>query len=126
MKKSISVDKQCVTKILSYIKNIKQVLEMENVKSSESLEDSIAAKYAVTQLVTNIYELSKNIQASTLSTLQDFSKIRLRTTRQIASHDYASIDFKLVYAICVRLMAQPVYNELSKFIKEDVNDGEDK
>jgi|GEM_PF-692743 len=119
VKKSLTTDKQCISKILKYIENIRQSLDHENVKSYEALEDTISTKFAVTQLITNIYELSKHIQISTLDSLKAFSKIRLRTTRQIASHDYAAVDFKLVYAICTRLTAKSVQEELYKFSKED-------
>ena len=121
MKKSLETDKQCVGKILGYIQNIRQSLDHESVKSYESLENTVSTKFAVTQLITNIYELSKHIQTSTLDSLKEFGKIRLRTTRQIASHDYAAIDFKLVYIVCSRLIAQPVCDELAEFIKEDVD-----
>jgi len=121
VKKSLDTDKQCVGKILSYVENIRQSLDHESVKSYEALEDTVSTKFAVTQLITNIYELSKHIQAATLDSLKEFSKIRLRTTRQIASHDYASIDFKLVFTICTRLTAKSVQDELSEFIKEDRN-----
>ena len=125
MKKSLDTDKQCVGKILRYIGNIRQSLDHESVKSYEALEDTVSTKFAVTQLITNIYELSKHIQPTTLDSLKEFGKIRLRTTRQIASHDYAAIDFKLVFNICTRLTAKSVQDELSKFIKED-EDGNDK
>ena len=125
MKNSLAIDKQCVGKIIRYIQNIEQVLAQEDVKSFEALEDSVAAKFAVTQLITNIYELTKHMQTSTLDSFKEFGKIRLRTTRQIASHDYASIDFKLVYTICSRLIAKSVHEELSRFIKED-GDGDSK
>ena len=118
MKKSINTDKQCVAKILRYIQNIRSSLEYENIKSYKELEDSVSAKFAVTQLITNIYELSKHIQISSLNILIEFNKIRIRTTRQIASHDYAAVDFRLVYAICLKLIAQAVSNELSKFVEE--------
>ena len=62
MKKSLNSDKQCISKILKYIEHIRQSLDHENVKSYEALEDTVSAKFAVTQLITNIYELSKHIQ----------------------------------------------------------------
>ena len=122
MKKSMNIDKQCVEKILRYIQNIRQSLDHEKVKSYESLEDTVSTKFAVTQLITNIYEISKHMQATTLDSLKEFGKIRLRTTRQIASHDYGSIDFRLVFNICTKLTAQPVSDELSEFIKEDADE----
>ena len=125
MKKSLNTDKQCVGKILRYIGNIRQSLDHENVKSYEALENTISTKFAVTQLITNIYELSRHVQKETLDSLNEFSRIRLRTTRQIASHDYASIDFKLVFTICTMLARDSVQEELSKFIEEDEN-GNDK
>ena len=124
MKKSLATDKQCVGKILSYIENIRQSLDHENVKSYEDLEDTVSTKFAVTQLITNIYELSRHIQATTLDSLKEFGKIKLRTTRQIESHDYAAIDFKLVFAICVRLTKESVQDELSEFVKEDEDGGD--
>ena len=117
MKKDTANDKQYAAKILAHILDMAQVLEFEKIKSDAELENSVAAKFAITQLITNIYELTRNIQPATLQALRNFANIKLRTTRQIASHDYGSIDFRLVYAIAMKLTSPTVRKELSRFIE---------
>ena len=121
MNKDTANDRRHAAKILAHIADIGRVLELEKIDSSSDLAGSIAAKFAVTQLITNIYELTRGMQPATLQALNEFGKIRLRTTRQIASHDYGAMDFRLVYVIAAKLTSQQVRNELSNFIKEARN-----
>ena len=123
MKKSDQTDMRCVVRIRRYIRDLEQILEADNIKSFQDLKKSLAAKYAITQLITNIYELSDRMQDNALKNLEEFSKLRvnLKTTRQIASHDYVSIDFKPVYEVCRQLTSESVKHELSNYIEGDTD-----
>ena len=125
MKKSASTDRKCIEKLCKYIGDIKKIIDADSINSSRDLKMTLAAKYAITQLITNCYELSVNMRDETLCSMIEFQKIRLRTTRQIASHDYDRIDYNPVYAICLQLMSDNVYNELinklSEIRKDDIN-----
>ena len=113
MKKSERTDKVCIEKILGYIGDIKECFEHYGINSHEELEDKKLAQYATTQILTNIYGLKKKVTESTLSNLPEFDKIRLATARNIASHDYDEINFKIVYDICKKkLLSETVMNEL--------------
>ena len=118
MKKTNETDKQCVVKILRYIKDMAIIFNEQQITSHRALEQSTAAKYAATQLITNIYELTKHMQESTLKSLATFAGINLKTSRQIASHNYAAIEFRAVYDRCVKLIADPVRDELCAFLED--------
>ena len=81
MKKSSQVDAKCVSKMIKYVEDIREILTNEGVNSHVDLKQSLAAKYAVTQLITNIYELTKHMQTETMQSLPELNGIRLRTAR---------------------------------------------
>ena len=116
MEKSSSTDKQCLIRIRRYINDLGQIIDAYNIQSYQDLRKSLAAKYAVTQLITNIYELSKALHEDTLKSLIEFNQIKIRTVRQLASHEYTKIDFKPVFEVCKQLSSTAVSNELAKFI----------
>ena len=122
MKKSVNTDRQCVIRIHNYISELGQIINSYNIQSFQDLRRSLAAKYAVTQLITNIYELSKMLQEDTLKSLTVFDQIKIRTVRQLASHEYTKIDFKPVFEICRQLTSKSVLDELTKFYEEDTDD----
>ena len=119
MKKSAGTDRQCIVRIFNYIRELEQIIATYNIQSFQDLRISLAAKYAVTQLITNIYELTKALQELTLQSLTEFNKIKLRTARQIASHHYDAIEFRTVYNICLKLASEIVYNELNNWFGDD-------
>ena len=123
IKNSFNVNKQCVIKILKYTDENKQVLQQGNIETAQDLERSLSPKYAVTQLITNIYEVSKKLQPDILQSLTEFNRIKTRTARQIASHDYVKVDFNIILNICKNLTKDNVIAELNNFLKG--NDNED-
>ena len=50
------------------------------------------------------------------------NKINLKKTRQIASHDYISVDFKPVFEICLQLISETIQSELINFFEGDGNE----
>jgi len=117
MKKSNSTDRQCLKRILRYIGDIQQIFEDADIKEFQDLKKSLMAKYATTQVLTNIYELSRKLQDTTLGGLTKFNSPILRTARQIASHNYEAIDFKSIYSLCMTLTGDTVRNELEAFLE---------
>jgi len=122
MKKSIQTDTQCVAKILKYIGDIKQILINESIKSYQNLENSLAAKYAVTQLITNVYELSTNLQPATLQLFTAFNSIEVSLARHISSHVYDKVNFRIIYRICTQLTDDNIFDELNKWRAENANE----
>lgn len=122
MGKRSDIEIRCVKGIQAYIGDLQQIITDSNIQSFQDLKKSLAPKYAVTQLITNIYELSKELHSDTLQSLVEFSKINIRVVRQLASHKYKLIDFKPVFATCLQLTSESVSNELTKFQKEAHSD----
>lgn len=119
MKKSIAVDKQCITKMLKYIEEIKMIIDDGNIASFQDLKASLIHKYAVTQIITNIYELSKKMQDSTLQELKYLDMRMLRTARQIASHNYDALDFRSIFNLCSDLADDLLISELISCLEEE-------
>lgn len=113
MKKSSELDKQCIEKILKNINRIKSAFEHFNINSLADFQNCDLAQLAITQAITNIHESKKHMQDDTLVKLQEFDTIRLSGTRNIASHDYDSLNEKVVYEICLKLLAKQVNEVLS-------------
>ena len=126
MKKNNKTDKICIEKILGYVEHIRDCFERYNIKSHNDLENEKLAQFAITQIITNIHELKKKLTDEALLKLPEFDKIRLAGARNIASHDYDSLDFEVIYRICKRrLLSENVKNELEGVLEsyEDNNNG---
>jgi uncharacterized protein with HEPN domain len=120
MKKTAETDRHTAAKIQKYIADIKQILSNDNIGCFQELRRSLSAKYAITQLITNIYETARRFREEALKTsLPTFSNINLKRTRQLASHDYMSIDFKPVFEICQQLMSKKVREELERLVGKE-------
>ena len=122
MKKSASVDVQCITKIQAYINDIRAILATDNISSAEALKNTLSAKYATTQLITNIYELSRKLQDDTLTALPNFNSPVLKKARQIASHEYEAVDFRSIYSLCTQLTGETVKKELNTCLEVCISD----
>ena len=126
MKKSDKTDKICIEKILRYIGYIQECFEHYEIKNHSDLEDKKLAQFAITQIITNIHELRKKLTDEVLLKLPEFDKIRLSNARNIASHDYDSLDFEAVYRICNRrLLSENVKNELEGVLKSYENNNDE-
>lgn len=122
MKQSIKTDIICIEKIIKYVKGIKECFEHFNINSDSDLQDTFLAKLAITQLITNIYETKKHIQDVTLQKIPNLNSINLQAARHIASHDYESVSFDIIYRRCLQLTSEKVYNELESFIEGDYDE----
>jgi len=116
MKKSVEYDCKCVERILRYIRQLKEAQEHFEVNNSDDLVQNDLCLLATAQIFTNIYETKKNMQESTLDKMPELGKVNLRIARNIASHDYESLDLKVVYNQVIRLLNIKLSNELEAFI----------
>ena len=116
MKQSIQTDIAVINRILKYIKVMGEAFEQFNIKNSTDLEESHICQLAITQAITNIYELNKKLQTETSVKLILLSKLQysLKAARNISSHDYYSLDFEIIY----RLVCQLLKPELSLELRE--------
>lgn len=91
----LSLDEQCLQKIEKYTAKIREAFkQIENLTAVEI--DKGLAGYALTQCLTNLYETvvrvnSENLTVKLLPILK-----RTKITRNIASHDYDSINWDIV------------------------------
>lgn len=95
----LSVDEQCLQKIEKYTGKINEAYsQIENLNDLEI--DKGLMGYALTQCLTNLYEtvIKINSEALTVKLLPILK--RTRVTRNIASHDYDSINWDIVKEIC--------------------------
>jgi len=116
VKPSAKTDIICVEKILKYIDDIKDCLEHFNIKSHNDLKSTRLSQLAITQVITNICEVKKKITPETLQNLQKFDRIKVVGARNIASHDYERINFKIIYDICNMLSCDKVIAELKEVV----------
>jgi len=116
MKPSPELDMYCVEKILKYIKNIRQAYATYNIFRAHELATNELCHFAITQIITNIYETKIKLTDDALAQIPKFAKIRLRTARNIASHDYDSVDFDIVYRITLQLTSNEVVKELEAIV----------
>ena len=98
MKQSKKFDAICIGKILKYIHTINEAYTMFGISNADDLDGNSVCQLAVTQAITNIYQLRQKIQEETLVLMPLFAKLRLglKAARNIASHDYDSLDFSII------------------------------
>ena len=118
MKQSTKTDLVCIKKILKYIALIDKTYSQLKVNSLQDLESNEICQLAIAQAVTNIYEVKKQIQEHTLCKAPEFNKILLKAARNIASHDYDSLDFKIIYRRTLQLLKHEITVELEAIIND--------
>jgi len=118
MKLSPRTDLICLNKILRYIALINKTYNKFEIKSINDLESDEVCQLAIAQAVTNIYEAKKIIRPITLLKAPAFDKILLKAARNIASHDYDSLDFEIIYKRTMQLLKSEVLKELEAIIHD--------
>lgn len=108
MKKGWTCDKVCIEKIIKNIDRIEAAFEHFEIETPEDLIDCDLAQLAITQAITNIHETKKLLRQETLDNIRNFDTIKVAAARNIASHDYDSVNFKIIYDISVRLISEPI------------------
>ena len=118
MKQSNEQDIKNLNSITKSLVNIKKAFEQNNINNTNNLKNDEITQAACTQFITNIQELKKKLQDETYNKLVELNKIKLSGARNIASHDYDSIDFNIIYYICERLIKPVIFAEIYKILTE--------
>jgi uncharacterized protein with HEPN domain len=112
MQPSAKADKIRIAKILKYTEDIKECFKHFNITSYNDLKAVRLSQFAVTQIITNIYELKKKLTLEALLDMPNFDNVKMAGARNIASHDYEQINFRMIYDICAMLTSETVISEL--------------
>ncbi|MCL2079967.1 MAG: hypothetical protein FWH17_09035 [Oscillospiraceae bacterium] len=112
MKRSARLDLICIDKILKYIQTMLNAYFTYQINSADDLANNDLCQLAITQIITNIYELKLKIREETLAQTPLFAKIGLKAARNIASHDYDGLDFDIIYRRTIQLTRQEISDEL--------------
>ena len=118
MQKSNEQDIIKLTSILKYLNYIKDCFEKHNINNSNTLKNDFIAQAACTQFITNIYENKNKLQDETYDKLVELNKIKLAGARHIASHDYDSLEFRAIFAICKQLTITIIFEEINNVLSE--------
>jgi uncharacterized protein with HEPN domain len=118
MEKSIKLDINKINGIIKSLTNIKKCFDQHSVNNANNLKNDEVAQAACTQFITNIYEDKKKLRDETLNKLIELNKIRLAGARNIASHDYDSLEFSVIFLICTQLTKAAVLSEAYKILSE--------
>ena len=125
MKKSKEQDIKKLNSIIKSLTNIKKVFEQNDIINSNGLKRDDITQAACTQFITNIQEDKNKLQDETYNKLIELNKIKLAGARNIASHDYDSLDFGIIYDICKRLTRSVILSEIYGVLAEiEQKDGE--
>lgn len=118
MKKSPEQDISKLNSILKYLTNIKKCLNQNNIKNVTDLKNDEIAQAACTQFITNIHEAKNKLQDETNNKLTELNKIKLSGARNIASHDYDSVNFAVIFNICKQLTEESIFEEVKEVLSE--------
>jgi len=116
VKHSAETDIISLRRILGYIMDIGECFDHFVVESHADFAANRLAQYAITQIITNIAEIRKDISDATLLLLPGFSRIKVIGARNIASHAYEQVNFRIIYDICGMLQSENVVKELNGVI----------
>jgi uncharacterized protein with HEPN domain len=133
LKKSVRQDITKLNDIIESLTTIRQALGQYKITTHEHLAENKVARAACTQLITNVYEAVNHerhgLRDTTVKRLTKLGSVSLERTRNIASHDYLSVNFSVVYYLCVKItksdVLAEVYGVLSEVERELAEGGDD-
>jgi hypothetical protein len=99
-----SADEQCVMKVEKYSKKIDEAYRCIAQMSADDIEDSLYG-FALAQCMTNLYETILRVNSDRLSEMLFPLLKRTRTSRNIASHDYDSLNWDIVKQNCKAIIS---------------------
>lgn len=100
----LSIDEQCISKIEKYVTKINELYSLVEHLSDIQIEDGFYG-LALTQCLTNLYELVIKVSSEELSYKLMPILQKTKTTRNIASHDYDSINWNIIKRNCKSIIA---------------------
>ena len=114
MKQSDETDIVCIDRVLKYVQTLNDIYNTFNINTLNDLESNHICQLAVTQTVTNIHQLRQKIRTETLDKMPLFGNLKpmLKAARNIASHDYYSLDFEIIYRLTRHLLKPEMRSEL--------------
>jgi len=124
MKPTIKTDIQCLDRIIKHITSIHEAFTTLNVSSLDDYLQNNICQLATAQVITNIHELKNKLRDETLAKLTQFSSIRTQAARNIASHDYDRLDFRIIYDRAKQLQNSNIADELERVRHDLLNDSE--
>ncbi len=101
------------------ISDLKDSLQEFKIQSFQDLKNSRFGKYSITQIITIIYGLSTHIRETMLKRLLAFNGIDMNVTRNISSHNYDALNYRILYSIIEKLIDDKIFNELSDYLGVD-------
>jgi uncharacterized protein with HEPN domain len=118
MIQSDNTDLIYINKLRKYIVDLKETYNTLGISNADELAENTIGRYAITQIITNIYEDKLKIQEKALIKIPLINKISLKTARHIASHDYGRVDFDIIFKRTEQLLKPEVLSELEAVIND--------
>ena len=125
VKQTNKTDAICATKILKHIQSVRDAFAIFKIKSSADFLSSHICQLAVAQAMTNVFELRKKLREEVVDNMPHFGRLRLKATRNIASHDYDSLDFAILFKQTQQLLDSEVNKELEALRDDKLSDSSD-
>ena len=102
----VSKDEQILVKIAKYISMLKDAYSQIKNLPDDEINDSLNG-LALTQCITNLYELTIRIEDENVSDKLFFlSSGRVARLRNISAHDYDSVNWNIVKEVCRKIISQ--------------------
>jgi uncharacterized protein YutE (UPF0331/DUF86 family) len=109
----ISIDEQCLQKIEKYVGKMKEAYETIKDLNDDEIDQGLVG-YALAQCFTNLYETVSRVTNDELSEKLWPILKRTRIARNIAAHDYDSINWDIMKENC-----RGIFNMVTpKFLKD--------
>jgi len=111
---------QCIEKILKWIKTMRRLFSEFSIETVEDYENCETCQLAISQLVTNVYELVKKIDENFYEYIPKLMNLkrRIKLSRNIASHDYENLDLDIVYKLVLSITRTEITEELEAIIND--------
>ena len=101
----ISKDEQILNKIQKYVHVLKDI--HNDVKSMKDHELEYSRNgFAVTQCITNIYEIAKHLDNDEVADKLTYLNSRhISKLRNVSAHDYGSINWSIAKDVCLKIIS---------------------
>ncbi|MCL1862473.1 MAG: hypothetical protein FWF78_02775 [Defluviitaleaceae bacterium] len=120
MKQGSKTDEICLVKVLRHIGDLRDCLAHFEINTHKDFESRRLAQFATTQIITIIHGLKKSIKPETLEKTPEFNKIKIAGARNVASHEYDKVNFRMIFDICTMLTSKKVSAEIRGVLKNVV------
>jgi len=116
----LSKDEQILIKISKHLNKLNTLYSSIVNLTDTEIDDGIEG-LALTQCITNLFELSSRIDNDdVLERLSMLSSGRVARVRNIASHDYDSINWSIIKNICRKILSSITIDVINELL-DDIN-----